>query len=184
MKDEDKTKEQLLAELKELRQTSLGADSSFSRNTELIRMALEKAGTGTWDWDVTSGIVEYDDYWKRKLGYDPEEFKFSFDWWEKSIHPDSRPIFEKALSDYVEGIKEYYELEYQLKKKSGEWMWVWAIGKCLEWDDQKSPLRVVGIHRDITERKQAEDQLRFQANLLENVSDAIIGTDLKRTTIW
>ncbi|MFH0957643.1 MAG: PAS domain S-box protein, partial [Pseudomonadota bacterium] len=125
-----------------------------------MSLALEGTDEGIWDWDVNSGNILFDDNWIRILGYKPGERRFDFNWWDQSIHPDSRPVVERALSDYLKGRKRYYEIEYQIKTKSDQWRWIWARGICVEHGSDGKPRRFIGTHRDITDHKLAEDKLR------------------------
>jgi PAS domain S-box-containing protein len=151
--------------------------NALRESEERMKLALEGTDEGIWDWDVVSGDVYYDDNWIRILGYEPGEIKFNFKWWDKSVHPESKPVYEKALNEYLQGNEKYHEFEYQMQTKSGEWKCIWARGICAVYDDQGKPLRFIGTHRDITKRKRAEEALRESEKkyrtLFENANEAI-----------
>lgn len=126
---------------------------------ELLELALKSSGDSVWYWNLETGKIKLDDSWIKKLGYDPNTFEFTFEWWNNSIKHESLPVFEKALSDYIEGRKEHYELEYQIKTKLGTWIWVWAVGKCIEYKKDGYPSAFIGTHRDITRLKNNEEKL-------------------------
>ena len=152
-------------------------EEALRESEERMRIALEGTEQGLWDWDMVSGEIHFDENWPSVLGYTPGERKFDFAWWEANIHPQSAPVFEKALNAYLEGREPYYELEYQLRDKSGEWRWIWARGICVAYDPQGQPLRMIGTHRDITGRKEAQEALRqseerFQS-LLWSLNDVV-----------
>ncbi len=130
------------------------------RNEERMTLAIEGASDAVWDWDLVSGDMLLTPGWAKMLGYDPGEKEFDFNWWQESVHPDSKSVFDEAWNAYLEGRKDIYELEYQIKTKSGQWKWIWARGRCVEWDKDGNPLRAIGTHVDITKRKQAEEALR------------------------
>jgi len=132
------------------------AEEALRESEKRMKLALEGTDQGLWNWDVVTGTITFDDNWPRVLGYTPGEMDFDFTWWERSIHPDSGPVFKAALNDYLEGREKYYELEYQIKDKSGEWRWIWARGICVAYGEQGEPLRMIGTHRDVTERKRTE----------------------------
>lgn len=156
------------------------AEKALEESEERMKLALERTDEGIWEWDMISGKVTYDDNWSDILGYAPGEIEFDFDWWEKNVHPDSKPVFEKALTDYLEGREKYYELEYRLRQKSGEWRWIWARGMCNAYDENGKPLRMIGTHRDITSRKNAENALKASEeryrSLFELTKDGITGS--------
>jgi PAS domain S-box-containing protein len=136
------------------------AEERHRENEQRMKLALDGTGDGIWDWNVGTGKITLDDNWARILGYEPGEMEFDFNWWEKSIHPESAPVFEEALNTYLEGRKKYYEIEYRIQTKSGKWKWIWARGKCVKYDEQGRPLRMIGTHSDITERKRLEEALQ------------------------
>jgi len=152
------------------------------------RMALVLAGTdeGLWEWDVVGGGITLDDNWRRVLGYGPGEMEFDFDWWQSNVHPDSWPVFEAALKEYLEGQRKYYELEYQMRRKDGEWRWIWARGVCTAYDPTGAPLRMIGTHRDITERRRAKEELRSSEekyrSLVQALQEGIWVVDAEGTT--
>ena len=143
-------------------------------SNERFRLAVDGTGEGIWDWNVKSGEVEHDPYWRRFLGFEDETEELAFDSWRKRVHPDSIPVFEKALQDYLNGNRKYFEYEYQIKTKSGEWKWIWTRGICFEYDQNNQPVRFIGTHRDITERKRADEQLME----LSRFEDAALNNDL------
>lgn len=129
------------------------------KNEERMKLALDGTEDGIWDWNVDTGEIILDDNWARILGYEPGEMEFDFDWWEKNITPESATAFEEALNAYLGGRKKYYEIEYRIQTKSSELKWIWARGKCVEYDEQGKPLRFIGTHTDITERRRSEEAL-------------------------
>ena len=138
-----------------------------------MNLALAGTDEGLWDWDVVNGSVRYDDNWTRILGYAPGEKEFDFKWWSSQISPDSRQVFEKALNDYLGGKEKYYEMEYQIRDASDKWRWIWGRGVCVSYDEDGKPLRIIGTHRDITERRQAKEALREKTILLNSLVEAL-----------
>jgi PAS domain S-box-containing protein len=154
------------------------AEATLREREERLRLLLEGTDEGLWDWDVVKGEIKLDDNWIRVLGYVPGERVFDFSWWESGLHPDSRPVFEQSLTAYLEGRTKYYEIEYRMRSKSGEWRWIWARGVCVTYDPEGRPLRLIGTHRDITERKAVETDLQqrereltlFTGNMIDMIS--------------
>jgi PAS domain S-box-containing protein len=134
-----------------------GKNNGFTK--DLLELALRSSGDSVWYWNVETGEIKLDDSWIEKLGYDPTTFKFSFEWWNNSIDQQSISVFDKALSDYLDGRKSHYEIEYQIRTKSGMWIWVWALGKCIEYKKDGTPLKFIGTHRDVTRNKENEKKL-------------------------
>ncbi|MBR9981555.1 MAG: PhnD/SsuA/transferrin family substrate-binding protein, partial [Desulfatitalea sp.] len=125
---------------------------------ERLNLMLEGTDEGLWDWDVVQNQLWFNDHWVRMLGYVPGERVFDYHWWRDHVHPDSLSVIETAMAAYLAGRHKYYEFEYQLRAKCGQWRWVWARGVCVGYDADNQPLRIIGTQRDITERKAAEMQ--------------------------
>ncbi|NJN96309.1 MAG: PAS domain-containing protein [Anaerolineales bacterium] len=185
MMDEDKTKAQLIAELVELRRrnTALEATSAecqaakaaLRENEQRLELALRGANLGVWDLNVQNGEIIVNRRATETLGYAPDEIEPSLRWWDERTHPDDLLRLREAWQGHITGKTPFYECEYRLRKKTGEWKWVLDRGKVVEWDQQQQPLRATGTNLDITERKQIEEalqKLNRELALLNNASQA------------
>lgn len=146
------------------------AEDALIENEERLRLALDGSGVSFWEYFVESDRYFYDDNWEKFIGFSSEETCFNQQWWRERVHPDSIPIISKAESDYLEGRTPRYEAEYQMKIGSGEWKWIGCAGVIVEWDKQNNPIRVLGTHKDITERKQIEQD---RERLISELQDAL-----------
>ena len=124
-----------------------------------MMLALEGAGLGLWDWDVPSGRASFSPVWARILGYAPDELAPNVSSWEERVHPDDWRDIRAALEPHLRGVTDAYRAEYRLKHKAGHWVWVLGAGRVLDRGEQGEPLRVVGIHEDISPRKAMEESL-------------------------
>ena len=124
-----------------------------------VMLALEGAGLGLWDWDVPSGKASFSPVWARMLGYDPEELAPHVSSWEVRVHPDDWRDIRATLEPHLRGATDAYRAEYRLKHRDGHWIWVLGAGRVLDRGEQGEPLRVVGIHEDISSRKAMEERL-------------------------
>jgi len=129
------------------------------------QLALAANKDGIWDLNVQTREVIRSERWKEMLGYAPEEKPGTAEEWAQEIHPDDRPKMLEAMEAYLAHKIPDYEIEYRLKGKDGRYRWILSRGKA-EWDADGKPLRLVGSHNDITDRKLAEEALRVQAQAL------------------
>jgi PAS domain S-box-containing protein len=93
------------------------------------------------------------------LGYDPKTFVETNAAWIERLHPDDQAAAAKAYRDYIGGALPEYRVEFRQKTGDGNWKWILSLGKVVECDSLGKPLRMLGTHTDITERKHAEDEL-------------------------
>ena len=151
------------------------ADEALRQSEERLRLAVEGGELGFWDFYVESGEGFFDEMWHSMLGYDVGDIEQNVEQWEKLLHPDDKPQILKTLNEHFENPNVVYEVEMRLKTKSGEYRWILAKGEVLVRDDAGKPLRMLGTHLDITERKEAEEALmesesRFR-ELVENIRE-------------
>ena len=140
-----------------------------------LRYILNATNDGLWDWDLKTGSV----YWSPQnftmLEYEPDEFVVTYDVWRSLTNEedlaDCEPVIQEALRT-----GKSFSVEFRLKKKDGSWKWILSRGKCAEQDKKGNPLRMVGTHQDLTDRKQAEKKLReSETNLREAQRMAHLG---------
>ena len=136
------------------------AEEILRESEERLKLVLEGSNDGFWDWTVTTGAVQFSLRWAEMLGYRLDEIEPHIRTWEKLIHPDDQPAMMQALDDHLEGRTLQYETEHRLLTQSGEWKWISDRGKVVTRDEHGQPLRMTGMHTDITERKRSEEEAR------------------------
>jgi len=125
-----------------------------------LKLALSGADEGTWDLDIPSGKINFDSLWGDILGYSSEQERpHYFDDWVALIHTEDRDRVLKAMSDHVEGWTAEYKVEYRIRSRSGEMRWVLGHGRAVRRDQAGKALRMVGVTRDITLKKEVEDKI-------------------------
>ena len=128
-------------------------------NEERLRLALGATNQGWFDVDLRTGNVIVSPEYPRMIGYSPEDFKSDLPTWLANVHPEDRDAITSAFQTCVEnGGPE--TMEYRRQTKTGDWKWIRSIGKIIERNDEGKPTRMIGIHTDINEQKQAEVALR------------------------
>lgn len=176
MNDEDKSQDELLEDLKALRQQIQKQQSSQDEQSRLYQLYSEL----TTDYVFSVGFDNAGkhfytmfnrDAFQRVTGYDPDELADPND----IYHPEDKPRAdaERALS--FQGIPT--EGEYRILTKSGELRWL-AVKRHPEWnEDHSKVLFLHGLVKDVTERRRAEEERRRSDEryrvLAENSSDMI-----------
>ncbi|ACK69057.1 diguanylate cyclase/phosphodiesterase with PAS/PAC sensor(s) [Gloeothece citriformis PCC 7424] len=149
------------------------AEAALQVSQERLQLALEGSGDSIWEWNLQTGEIYCDQSWWQKLGYEPDHETMSYEWWRSQVAPEFLPIHEASLQDYLAGKTEYLTLEYKIQSSSGDWVWMSARGKSVANDEEGNPLKIVGTHRDITESKEIEEELKQQGELLQTIVDYI-----------
>jgi PAS domain S-box-containing protein len=126
------------------------------RDEERLDLTIKGAGLGAWDWNVKTGEVVFNEQWARMLGYAPGEIEPHVRSWEGLVHPADMPIATAALIDHFEQRTADYRCEHRLRRKDGSWCWVADAGRVIERAPDGSPVRMLGIHFDISQAKELE----------------------------
>jgi PAS domain S-box-containing protein len=151
-------------------------EEALWENQKRLDLAVSGTNLGLWDWNVQTGESVYNQQWAEMLGYTLEEIEPNASTWRRLVHPNDTPQMMEILNLHFKRRTPFYEAEFRMKTKSGGWKWILSVGKVFEWDDDGNPLRMTGTHRDITERKKAEEVLeKLNTDLKSTVSE------LKRT---
>jgi PAS domain S-box-containing protein len=153
-----------------LEQKQLQEATRLSRDR--LELIINGARLGTWEWDIGSGRVIFNERWAEIIGYRLDEIEHNVATWERIVHPDEQEDISRNLSAHLEGRTPYYMTEHRLRHKSGEWLWVLDVGKVFRWDEAGNPLAAAGIHLDITDRK-------IEADLLAAKESAIAASKAK-----
>ncbi|MEE9576592.1 MAG: PAS domain-containing protein [Gemmatimonadota bacterium] len=160
-------------------------EEQLHESEERLKFAIEGSNDGVWDYQVDTDETYRNSRWFTMLGYEPGELE-GLSWSEESelAHPEDRPKFEQAWADHMEGRTPSYEMELRVRTKTGEWMWILSRGRIVSRDENNAPLRVVGTHVDINERKRAETRLRRQSAALNAAADGVFITDSDGMILW
>lgn len=144
------------------------------KNREQLSLALAGADLGLWDWNLVSSRVNFSREWAAMLEYKVDDLEPSVSAWEALVHPDDMPFVQNALQRHIAGETSLYETEHRCLTKSGEWRWILARGRVVEWASDGSPVRAAGTHLDVTVRKQAEDKLlQLNEELEQRIADEV-----------
>ncbi|WP_136716515.1 PAS domain S-box protein [Halorientalis salina] len=132
---------------------------------ERLDLAVEGANLGIWDWDIETDAVTFNEQWAEMLGLSLDEIEPHIDTWEQRVHPADMDHVEEKLDDHMSGDAALYDCEHRMQTTSGDWKWIKDVGKVVERDAEGTPMRAVGIHLDISDRKESELQLEEERDM-------------------
>jgi len=167
----------VMRNITELKRTQEAVQESEER----LKLAMEAASDGLWDWDVPSGKAVFSPRYYTMLGYEPDEFPATYDSWRSLVHPDDIDETERIITEHIQN-KTSFAVEFRLRTKSGDWRWILGRGMVAAYDQEGIPKRMVGTHTDITERIQANKRITESEETYRNIfQNAQVG--LYRTRI-
>lgn len=133
-------------------------ETSLRETQERFILAVRGSGDGLWDWNILTQEVYYSPRFKQILGYEEKEGENNYNFWEYKVHPEDRDRVLAAMQNHLENHVPY-AIEYRLRKKSGDYCWIYARAQAI-WDETGKPTRMAGSISDITDRKRAEEALQ------------------------
>lgn len=157
----------VVAEL-ELRAVTLEVATSAAQ----LDLALSAADIGSFDWDLSTDELHWDDRLLTLFGYDRVTFRPHISSFSDRIHPDDAPALEE-LTQRALGTGEY-SADYRIVLPDGQVRWVEARGKVLRGGPGRSD-RMLGAAYDATARHlvQAQRESAYRAGRLERAEDDV-----------
>lgn len=160
------------------------AEEKLRDSEERLRLSLEGAGLGTWDYRFETGEVYWDERGCRNYGFTEE--LTSYEATTDRIHVDDRQRVQQGVEAALSGLNDgNYKEDFRVWWPDGSMHWIAALGRVYfegEGEDRRA-IRFTGTNLDITERKRAEELLREQAQILDLAP--ILARDLDdRILMW
>ncbi|MCI5212487.1 MAG: PAS domain S-box protein [Candidatus Electrothrix sp. ATG2] len=114
-----------------------------------------------WDWRPQQGDVVYtNDIFFAMLGYSSEDSPVTMEQWTELIHPDDLRDAMTVRQPFLDGDDSCYCTEYRVRTVDGQWKWIRDVGRVVVRDRLGQAERFMGVHIDITQRKETEDQMQ------------------------
>ncbi|WP_339926227.1 PAS domain-containing protein [uncultured Cyclobacterium sp.] len=136
--------------------------------TKRLNYAMDASGDGIWDWTPMDGVTVFSKAWVEMLGYKVGELASLASEWSDRLHPDDIEWVFAEINKVTQSSEngDTFSHEYRFRNKEGEYLWILNRAKVVERNESGEATRVVGTHKNITERKKgdvekAESELRF-----------------------
>ena len=123
-----------------------------------------------WDWNLKANVNQVNKRWCEIIGIDYEYYDSSYRYTRQLIHPADLMQFEQHLEDHIAGKSQVFNTSFRMQHANGSWVWVESYGKIVERDTNGKPIRIAGIHRDITRRMESEIFERKKTQLLQFIN--------------
>jgi PAS domain S-box-containing protein len=163
------------------------AEAELRAHEERLRLAMEATRQGWFDLNIQTGEIKVSPELLRIIGTEPGGLEVDLDGWIRAIHPEDR---QTVLETYRACLEhgDTRAMEYRRQSQADGWTWIRSIGRVVEYAGDGSPLRMIGTHTDISERKRVEDALlesqeRFR-ELAELLPETIFEMDLQGSLLF
>ncbi|WP_052722665.1 PAS domain-containing protein [Methanosarcina sp. WWM596] len=185
LRDEKGRVYRMLGAIKDITERKL-AQEKLEKNEERHRLAAEQTGQLVYDYEIESGKTDWAGAIEEITGYGKEEFqKFGKDKWISHIHPEERMRVVESIKRSLETGDRIQE-EFRFRKKDGSYFYVENSGTVLK-SEKGLPYRVIGVNKDITEKKLAREKLEKSEEkyriAVEQTGQIVCDLDLEKGNI-
>jgi PAS domain S-box-containing protein len=149
-----------------------------------VKISLEAANVGLWDWDLTTRDLFVDHTYFGFLGEPKADRTIPIEELEGRVHPDDLEAFRRATHEVIVGRSPMLVFQHRMRHADGRWVWLETCGNVTARDARGFVTRLTGTQTNITERKQLEralsHTLRVMRALLETMPLPVIMRDAER----
>ena len=157
------------------RTAELGAEK------ERFELAISATSDGLWDWDISTNKVFHSPRYLTMLGYEPDELPHTLETFLNLVHREDLQRAEAITQKHFDHGPDSYDFEIRMRTKDNSYRWVHSRGKIVKRNAEGKPLRAVGTHTDITERRQQDEAIRTNAMRLRQLLEVTpIGVAIHR----
>jgi len=153
------------------------AAEALRESAARLRLAVQAANIGLWDWNLITNEVYFSPEWKSQIGYADDELPNHFEEWQSRVHLEDLELTLKKIRAFIANPHGRHEIEFRFRHKNGSYRWIYTQADVLR-DAAGKAVRMLGSHLDITERKRDEQALLRLAAIVGSSDDAIVSKDL------
>lgn len=140
---------------------------------------LEAAGIGVFELDLTTGESVASPAWRRMIGLSDDAEILPQEEWLSRVHPDDLPTVQAVDAQMFAREIDRSKVSFRFRHENGEWIWIQSDVGITEWGDNNKPLKMVGLHTDVTDfvmrEKSKDDYLAMISHELRTPLTSILG---------
>ncbi len=135
----------LIGQLQDITQRK-NSERLLRENEDRMRLVLDVTSEGVWDVNLATGETYYSPNLATLLGFNTEELVPHISSWKQLLHPDEAEDVLRRLREHIDGEAPFFQAEFRMRTKHGDWKRVYSRGKIIAWDAKGRPTRLVGAH--------------------------------------
>jgi len=159
------------------------AERAVRTTDERFRFVARATTDVIWDWDIKTNALVWNDSVETVFGHKQNEIYPEIKWWHDHIHPEDRERVLAGVSGVLDHGGKNWSEHYRYQRVDGTYANVTDRGYVAR-DNTGAPVRMIGAMTDVTERSRSEAAIRFQAQLLNAVQQAVVATDPEGLVIF
>jgi PAS domain S-box-containing protein len=140
-------------------------EESLRKSERLLAEAQEIAHLGSWEWDIPGDRITWSDELYRIFGLEPGDAPLTYESYLTCLHPEDRELARETIQRSYQDHRPF-EFDHRVVRADQTVRWIHGQGGVMV-DAAGQPIRMFGTALDITERRQAETELRYAHDELE-----------------
>ena len=152
------------------------AELSVKASDERVRLVARATNDVIWDWDLRSNSLVWNDAVETVFGHRQGKIRPHVEWWYDHLHPEDRADVVASIHTVIDQGGSSWSAQYRYRREDGTYAAVMDRGYVTR-DSTGAAVRMIGAMTDFTERTRSEAAIRFQAQLLNAVQQAVVATD-------
>lgn len=144
------------------------AEANLRSADHMLETAAWGAGIGLWETNFVTDTTRWFNDWCERHDIDPCDGSGHVGRWDENLHPEEGPDAARRFYEHVNGKADYYDAEYRIRTRSGQWRWVFERGRVVERDAQGKAVRMLGVCMDLDETKVAERRANARNERVEH----------------
>jgi PAS domain S-box-containing protein len=159
------------------------AERAVKSTDERLRFVAKATTDVIWDWNIVTNALVWNDSVETVFGHKQNQIYPEIQWWHDHLHPEDRSRVIAGINTALEDGRTNWSDQYRYQRVDGTYANVVDRGYVAR-DHTGAALRMIGAMTDVTERTRSEAAIRFQAQLLNAVQQAVVATDPEGTVIF
>lgn len=144
--------------------------NNLNHTLKHLQNVIEASDSGIWEWNMRTGDLKINERWAEIIGYTKEELgELTIESWYRFTHPDDEKYSSEVFQKHIKGEIPFYDLNYRMRHRNGEWIWVNTRSKVSSWSEQGEPLMMSGSMTDINYFILSQLQLESYSNSIPAV---------------
>jgi PAS domain S-box-containing protein len=170
-------------ELEERTRAAEHAGAETAKLAERLRLAQRAAGIGVFDWHVPSGRIDWTEEEERLFGLEPGTFEGTIEGWAQRVLPEDGERMNREMAAAMARRQPGMDFEFRVRRPDGEVRWVEGSA-AFTYAADGTPLHMVGVNVDVTERHESLARLRIsEARLTAVFEQAPVAVAVARGTV-
>ena len=162
-------------------------ESELDSLSERLQFVVSSAGYGVWEYDFKGDKLIWDDYLLKLHGLQRTQAQGGIETWRQRVHPEDWAEVQNHLNEVIAGRRDQFEPEYRIILPDGNVRYLQMRSYLIRQADG-SPVRLVGLNRDVTTARELREQLRISEErwrlVIGSNNDAVWDWDMLHNRVY